>query len=116
MLKVLRKSTNLDLIGLHFHIGSQITDTAPYIDLCVKVNEVQKYLLERKIILKHINLGGGLGIDYERPDKKAIVDFGNFFSVYNSFLDKYPCQKIHFELGRSVVANSASLISRVLYV
>lgn len=116
VLKVINSSNNLELIGLHFHIGSQITDLEPYQSLCLKVNEVQKYLLERKTVLKHINLGGGLGIDYENPDKEPIPDFGNFFALFAHFLDQYPGQQIHFELGRSVVANCASLIAKVLYV
>ncbi len=116
VLEVISGAKNIKLIGLHFHIGSQITDLQPYQDLCIKVNEVQKDLLERHVMLKHLNLGGGLGIDYEKPDEEPMVDFSKFFGVFDCFLDKYPGQKIHFELGRSVVANSASLISRVLYV
>ena len=107
---------NLKLIGIHFHIGSQITDLTDFQGLCVRINEIQQYFLARKIILEHVNVGGGLGIDYEHPDEVFIPDFKSYFNIFRQHLKLQPNQTLHFELGRSVVAQCGSLISRVLYV
>ncbi|MEN8121586.1 MAG: diaminopimelate decarboxylase [Bacteroidota bacterium] len=109
--------TNIKLIGLHFHIGSQITKLDPYVQLCDRVNSIQHDLYEKHgIELKHINLGGGLGINYENPDSGLIPDFEHFFDTINQHLKIRKNQQIHFELGRSIVGQIGSLISRVLYV
>src|SRR5690606_19642149 len=62
------------------------------------------------------NVGGGLGIDYENPDKNLIPNFKGYFEQFNKFLALRPQQQLHFELGRSVVAQCGSLISKVLYI
>ena len=107
---------NIRLIGLHFHIGSQITDLSAFKSLCIKINEFQQWFMQRHIALPNLNVGGGLGIDYHEPDKHPIVDFASFFRLFHDFLDVYPGQKVHFELGRAVVAQCGSLISKVLYI
>lgn len=106
----------IDLIGLHFHIGSQILDMEPYKLLCVKVNRLQETFEARGIRLQSINVGGGLGIDYEHPDQHPIPDFRAYFKVFRDELKLRPGQSVHFELGRSIVAQCGSLITRVLYV
>lgn len=116
VLELLKKCSNLKLIGLHFHIGSQITDLDPFKNLCTRVNEIQHWFQQRGYQLPHLNLGGGLGINYNKPDEEAICDFDAFFSVFKSFLNVQPNQQIHFELGRAIVAQCGSLISRVLYI
>lgn len=116
VLATINKSSNIKLIGLHFHVGSQITDLNVFSMLCKRVNELQKWFIERGIFIENINLGGGLGIDYVNPDENPISDFKNYFSIINSNLIVYPGQKIHFEPGRTIVAQCGSLISRVLYV
>jgi len=115
-LEVVQKSSNLNLIGLHFHIGSQITDLSSFKNLCSRVNEIQQKFISRGIILEHINVGGGLGINYHEPDQEPIVDFKSYFRLFNEFLELRPKQQLHFELGRSVTGNCGSLISRVLYI
>jgi len=112
----LKTLKNIRLIGLHFHIGSQITDLSAFKSLCLKINDFQKWFEQRRIAIHTINVGGGLGIDYHDPDKNAIVDFASFFKLFHEFLDVYPGQKVHFELGRAVVAQCGSLISKVLYI
>lgn len=107
---------NLNLIGLHFHIGSQITDLEIYKSLCIHVNEIQDWFSKQNIYFQHLNVGGGLGVDYEEPDKNSINDFRSFFMIFNEILELKPEQKLHFELGRALVAQCGSLISRVLYV
>jgi len=116
VLATIQKSSNINLIGLHFHVGSQITDLNVFSMLCKRVNELQKWFIERGIFIENINLGGGLGIDYVNPDENPVSDFKNYFSIINSNLIVYPGQKIHFEPGRTIVAQCGSLISRVLYV
>jgi diaminopimelate decarboxylase len=109
--------SNIKLIGLHFHIGSQIMETAPYIELCAKINEIQNNLsINYGMTVEHVNLGGGLGINYENPDLDPIPDFANFFATINEHLKLRKGQKAHFELGRSIVGQMGSLISRVLYI
>ncbi len=107
---------NIQLIGIHFHIGSQVTDMNAYKSLCTRVNEIQEWFVSHKIPLEHINVGGGLGLDYHEPDKNAIPDFASFFKIFADFLEVRPGQKVHFELGRALVGQCGSLISKVLYV
>ncbi len=107
---------NIKLIGIHFHIGSQITDMTSFQDLCVRVNEIQEHFIAKNVVLDHINVGGGLGINYEHPNHFPIPDFEAFFKVYRDHLVLQPQQTLHFELGRAVVAQCGSLISKVLYI
>lgn len=116
VLAFLPKLKNLQLIGIHFHIGSQITDLTSFQGLCVRVNELQQYFISKNINIQHINVGGGLGINYEHPNHFPIPDFEAYFRVFSEHLRLMPGQKLHFELGRAVVAQCGSLISRVLYV
>jgi diaminopimelate decarboxylase len=117
--EVLTKLNTLDYIkltGLHFHIGSQITDLTVFKGLCIRVNEIQKWFNEHNIDVEHINVGGGYGVDYKEPDNDCIPDFKSFFKIFNDLLEFKQDQKVHFELGRTIVAHCGSLISRVLYI
>lgn len=107
---------NIKMVGIHFHIGSQITDMSSFQDLCIKVNELQEYFESKSVKLQHVNVGGGLGISYEHPNHLSIPDFESYFKVFRKYLILRPGQTLHFELGRAVVAQCGSLISRVLYV
>ena len=113
--KVLQLS-RIELTGLHFHIGSQITDMHVFRSLCLKANELQQKLSDRGIPLPHVNFGGGLGVNYNQPCEEPISDFKNYFATFARFYEAAPRQQIHFELGRSIVAHCGSLLSRVLYV
>lgn len=115
-LEIIEKNAQLQLCGLHFHIGSQITDLNVFKSLCVKVNEWNRWFINRGHEVKVLNVGGGLGIDYDQPDAVGIPDFAAFFAIFNQFLERKPNQQIHFELGRSIVGQCGSLISRVLYI
>ncbi|MGQ9864642.1 MAG: diaminopimelate decarboxylase [Bacteroidia bacterium] len=116
LLNKIRLYPRIRLMGLHFHIGSQITDLQPFKSLCLKVNELQKWFVQREIPLPYLNLGGGLGINYHEPDQEALPDFDAYFRVFHDFLDSMPQQKVHFELGRSIVAQCGTLFTRALYV
>src|ERR1700712_810573 len=111
----LRKCTNLQFLGIHFHIGSQITDKEVYKSLCTRINEMQDWFEDHGFTVKVLNTGGGLGIDYYAPDTN-ISDFESYFKVFKQFLNVKPGQEVHFELGRALVGQCATLISRVLYV
>ena len=119
MLKVIEKAhemAHVKVVGLHFHIGSQILDMSDFEALCNRVNELQVELERHQMTVEHINVGGGLGIDYQHPNRVSIPDFKAYFDTYAKKLRLRPGQTLHFELGRSVVAGCGSLISRVVYV
>ena len=107
---------HVKFVGLHFHIGSQILDMGDFIALCNRVNELQEKLYARQIIVEHINVGGGLGIDYAHPNRQPIPNFAEYFATYHKHLRLRPQQTLHFELGRAVVGQCGSLITRVTYV
>jgi diaminopimelate decarboxylase len=114
--ETLRACSNLEFLGIHFHIGSQITDLEVYRSLCIRINEMQDWFEDRGFKVKILNTGGGLGVDYYHPDTNTIANFEGYFKVFKDFLNVKPGQEVHFELGRALVAQCASLISRVLYV
>ncbi|MHA6249867.1 diaminopimelate decarboxylase [Pontibacter sp. CAU 1760] len=116
VLEQLQALAHIELIGLHFHIGSQITDLTVFKNLCTRVNEFQEWFLAHNVAFQHINVGGGLGVDYYNPAQHPIPDFEAYFSLFNKFLEVRPGQEVHFELGRSLVAQCGTLISRVLYI
>ena len=116
VIEALAKLDAIELIGLHFHIGSQILDLQDFKGLCIRVNEIQEWFYARQIIVDHINVGGGLGIDYDNPDANPIPDFKAYFKVFNDFLELRPKQELHFEIGRAIVGQCGTLLSKVLYV
>lgn len=110
------KMANIEFIGLHFHIGSQILDMNDFKKLCKKINEIQAELDAKGISVANINVGGGLGIDYDNPEAAPIPDFKKYFDTYATNLALREGQTLHFELGRAVVGQCGSLITRTLYV
>ncbi len=119
MLKVIeeaRRMSNIRVVGLHFHIGSQILDMGDFEALCNRVNELQLELERHHIQIEHINVGGGLGIDYEHPNRVPLPDFRAYFDTYAKKLKLRPGQTLHFELGRAVVGQCGTLFTRALYI
>jgi diaminopimelate decarboxylase len=116
LVEIIRNLENVIVTGIHFHIGSQITDLTSFKNLCTRVNELQQFFENKKITLTHINVGGGLGINYHEPDSEAIVDFESYFKIFEDFLILRPHQELHFELGRAIAANFGTLIGKVIYV
>jgi len=112
---MLKNCAQLEFIGIHFHIGSQITNLDVYKNLCVRVNEFATWFEDRGFMIKVLNVGGGLGIDYHNPEQQ-VPDFAAYFKIFQDFLDVRSNQEVHFELGRALVGQSSSLISKVLYV
>ena len=116
VIEMSQRMKNVKFIGLHFHIGSQILEMDDFAALCNRVNELQAKLAKKRIVCEHINVGGGLGIDYGHPNHLPIPNFADYFATYHKFLKLQPGQQLHFELGRAVVGQCGSLISKVTYV
>lgn len=112
---ILPELKNLSLIGLHFHIGSQIKDLNVFNTLALRVNQLEVELFPESNF-SYINLGGGLGINYSNPCKTPIPDFESYFSVFKNNLNRVSERKVHFELGRSIIAQCGSLITRVIFI
>ena len=109
---------NIVFLGLHFHIGSQITDMAPFAQLAERINQLVEEVenLPCRPVVQHINVGGGLGILYEHPNHFPIPNFKAYFETWRNALHLRDDQYLHFELGRSIVAQCGNLMTRVLYV
>lgn len=116
VVEMAKELKHISFVGLHFHIGSQITNMHDYVALCQRINEIQHQLNKHDIYPTVINVGGGLGIDYQDPDRNPIANFKAYFKVFTQHLHLRPEQSLHFELGRSIVAQCGSLITKVLYV
>lgn len=107
---------NVNLVGVHFHIGSQITDMGAFVALCTRANEILRWFEQKRVRLSVVNVGGGLGVDYEHPDEAPMPDFDAYFSIFARRLELREGQRLHFELGRSLVAQCGTLVARCLYV
>ncbi len=116
VLEELQSLKAIKLIGIHFHIGSQIEDVEIFEPLCERVDELQNYFEEKGVKLEHINVGGGLGINYEDPDAQPVSNFEAYFALFNKSLKLRDGQILHFELGRSIVAQCGALVTRTTYV
>ena len=119
MIPVIERASQLAhvrVVGLHFHIGSQILDMGDFQALCNRVNDLQEELERHHIRVEHINVGGGLGVDYQHPNHLSVPDFKSYFDTYARHLKLRPAQTLHFELGRAVVAQMGTLIARTLYI
>ena len=116
VIRIARNMEHIRLRGLHFHIGSQILEMDDFRDLALRINEIQDSLQAEGITLEDINVGGGLGVDYDNPNAHPIPNFRDYFATFHTHLRQRPGQHIHFELGRAIVAQCGSLITRVLYI
>ena len=117
LIEIIGKSSHINFIGLHFHVGSQISRVEEVFGLeCRRVNEIVAYFESKGLKIDNINLGGGLGVDYDDPDGNPIADFETWFKAISSNIVRRPDQAVHVEPGRSLVAQCATLISRVVFV
>ena len=107
---------SLNLVGLHFHIGSQIKTTEPFVRLCDKINILVADLAAKGHELKTIDVGGGFAVDYADPDAHPVPDFAQYVDAIFSRLNLAPGLSVVIEPGRSLVCQCGSLISRVIYV
>jgi len=115
VLEIIKISDGIVFKGLHFHIGSQVTDLSRFVELSARINTITSLFEQKGMNVEHINAGGGLGIDYQNPIKNCIPDFAGYFSAFKDNLHLRPSQHLHFELGRSIVGQCGVLVSRVLY-
>ncbi len=106
---------HVKVIGIHFHIGSQIQELKPFQELCDRANQLNDLFEEKGFNLEVINVGGGYGIDYTNPDSNSIPDFESYFNLFEKYIKLKPHQSLHFELGRSIVGQCGSLITQVLF-
>ena len=116
VLEKLPSLKNLKLIGIHFHIGSQIQEMTPFRELCEKANYLNDYIESKGFSLSVINVGGGFGINYEDPETGVMPDFTSFFETFSEHIVLKKHQKLHFELGRSIIGQCGNLITKVLYI
>ena len=116
VIETAEKMKNVKFIGLHFHIGSQILNMDDFAALCNRINDLQTQLEQKHIKVENINVGGGLGIDYQHPNRVPIPEFKAYFDTYARLLKLRDGQKLHFELGRAVVGQMGSLSTRTLYI
>ena len=110
LIQVFKKSKNINLKCLSVHIGSQILDYKPY-EKMLKV--VSKIIKKTNHNFEYIDLGGGIGISYKDNDKK--FKYNKYNSAIKKFL-KIHNSKIIFEPGRSIIGNTGTLISKVIYI
>ena len=110
ILKKYKNSKFVNIICLSVHIGSQITSHVPYKNM---LNAVNKVIQQSKYKFKYIDLGGGMGIQYQNNSNK--LDYLKYNKLIKSFLKKNN-SKIIFEPGRSIVGNAGYLISKIIYI
>jgi diaminopimelate decarboxylase len=109
--RLARGLTNIRILGIHKHIGSQITMVRPYVDSLKKVLNLAQSLKSGGIQISHLNIGGGLGIDYGNdspPDPTALS------RAILPLLNKYRFHLI-LEPGRSIAGNAGILVTKTLY-
>ena len=116
VIELFGKLDNIKLKGIHVHIGSQITDLDVFKSLCLRMNEIQDFFRKEHIELTDINVGGGLGLNYENPEAEATPDFDSYFRIFQEFLNLQSHQQLHFELGRSLVGQCGALVTTVLFI
>ena len=112
----LQTLSNIQLIGLHYHIGSQIMDMNVFKELAILASTHYEMLGKYGIVLSDIDLGGGLGVEYNTPVFTPITDFASYFDIFRQNLQLDNQVKIHFELGRSLVAQCGIMLSKVLFI
>ena len=106
----IKNSKYLNLLCLSVHIGSQITSHKPYEKM---LKELSDTIMASKYKFEYIDLGGGMGIQYDKSEKT--LNYVKYLSLIKKFLKKYKC-KIIFEPGRSIIGNTGYLASRVIYM
>lgn len=112
ILHVIRECRNVDLVGLHFHIGSQITEVAPYILAIRKILNLVASVRKKGFKIEHLNIGGGLGIIYKNEKPATPREFAARITP----LLKTSGLKLIMEPGRYIVGNAGVLVTKVLYI
>jgi len=106
-----KNSENLDPVGIHFHIGSQITELEPFREAAKVVSDLVRNLKSLKIDIKFFDIGGGVGIDYEGEETINLYDYSQAIFENLTGLDV----TLTCEPGRFLVGNSGVFLTKVLY-
>lgn len=110
----LKKLQNLKLIGIHLHIGSQIRELHVFENMCNKVNVIVENMERLGFSFRFVDVGGGLGVNYDVPENEPIPNFASLFSIIHNHLSVGD-REVHFEFGRAIVAECGELITSVLF-
>ena len=110
----IRSLKNVLVIGMHIHIGSQIRELHVFENMCNKVNVIVENLTSLGFELEFVDVGGGLGVNYDMPENEPIPNFASVFAIIKQHL-KVGNREVYFEFGRSIVAQCGELITKVLY-
>ena len=100
---------NLEIVGIDCHIGSQLTETKPFVDALDRVVLMIEELKKLGINLKHIDIGGGLGVRYKDETPPTVAEYAN---AMRPVLEKLGL-KVYMEPGRSISANAGALLTKV---
>ena len=110
----LKKLKNLKLICIHLHIGSQIRELHVFENMCNKVNVIVENMERLGFSFRFVDVGGGLGVNYDVPENEPIPNFASLFSIIHNHLSVGD-REVHFEFGRAIVAECGELITSVLF-
>ncbi|MDR5772713.1 MULTISPECIES: diaminopimelate decarboxylase [unclassified Caballeronia] len=110
-----RDMANLDVVGIDCHIGSQITEVSPYLDAVDKLLDLVEQIESDGMSIRHVDVGGGLGITY---DDETPPDIGDFVRTLLAHFEErgHGQREVYFEPGRSLVGNAGVLLTRVEYL
>ena len=105
---------NINIIGIHIHIGSQIRELHVFENMCNKANAIVENLESLGFKFRIVDVGGGLGINYDVPENEPIPNFASLFAIIREYLNVGD-KEVHFEFGRALVGECGELITSVLY-
>ena len=112
--ELIKSLENINIIGIHIHIGSQIRELHVFENMCNKANAIVEKLESYGFSFRMVDVGGGLGINYDVPENEPIPNFASLFSIVHEYLN-VEGKEVHFEFGRSLVGECGELITSVLY-
>ncbi|MBR5802337.1 MAG: diaminopimelate decarboxylase [Alistipes sp.] len=112
--ELIKSLKNINIIGIHIHIGSQIRELHVFENMCNKANAIVEKLESLGFSFRMVDVGGGLGINYDVPENEPIPNFASLFAIVREYLNVGD-KEVHFEFGRSIVGECGELIASVLF-
>lgn len=112
--ELIKELSNINIIGIHIHIGSQIRELHVFENMCNKANAIVNKLESLGFSFRIVDVGGGLGINYDVPENEPIPNFASLFAIVHEYLN-VEGKEVHFEFGRSIVGECGELITSVLF-
>ena len=112
--ELIKALENINIIGIHIHIGSQIRELHVFENMCNKANAIVDKLESLGFSFRMVDVGGGLGINYDVPENEPIPNFASLFAIVHEHLNVGE-REVHFEFGRSLVGECGELITSVLF-